>query len=500
MTKSRKARRLLACLGDLLRDVLSEAEEMQTLDEEIAWLRRYAEILESRHDGHLAFQWEIEEGARSVLIPRLLLQPLVENAVKHGALQCSRDGKVVVRACIVAKDGEHPARLQCVVEDNGPGMTGNPPGIGRHRASLGAAAPGAQIRRSRPSLHLFLAWNALGGELAAHRRDRRVGARGRPAKARMKNAMLSSRLRVLVVEDELPTRNYLVELLQGSGVAEVVGAVAGLEDARQALQFANLDIDTAFVDVQLVRGDESGLALVRSLAGSPSAPMFVLATAFKEHAIEAFNLGVADYLLKPFTEERVEQCLHRLLSDALPKRRPARTASSRGEAAPWTFSKPTRWAFEASERMASVHDPHGVFDLDLSLSAIEVSLGRAFTRVHRNWLVNSAFIKELGREENETKIFVGSGLGPNQRGLRVPVARERAQSVREMLLQRPPDCAGGEDLPSTDVNGLAWVLSLWFGCGLVPMRRGPPGRWVRCLSIGGCARTASSLWLRQPPR
>ena len=126
----RKARRLLACLGDLLRDVLSEADEMQTLEEEIIWLRRYAEILESRHDGHLAFQWEIEERARSLLVPRLLLQPLVENAVKHGALKRSRDGKVVVRASLVTKDGESAPRLQCVVEDNGPGMTAMPPRSG----------------------------------------------------------------------------------------------------------------------------------------------------------------------------------------------------------------------------------------------------------------------------------------------------------------------------------------------------------------------------------
>jgi DNA-binding LytR/AlgR family response regulator len=250
----------------------------------------------------------------------------------------------------------------------------------------------------------------------------------------MRNGASSSRLRVLVVEDELPTRNYLVELLQGSGVAEVVGAVAGLEGARQALQLAGSDIDAAFVDVQLVHGDESGLTLVRSLAGTPAAPLFVLATAFKEHAIEAFNLGVADYLLKPFTEERVEQCLHRLLERRpAPPSRPNRIVARRGRALVFLEADEV-WAFEASERMASVHGPHGTFDLDLSLSAIEVSLGRAFTRVHRNWLVNSAFIKELGREENETRIFVGSGLGPDQRGLRIPVARERAQSVREMLL------------------------------------------------------------------
>jgi DNA-binding LytR/AlgR family response regulator len=251
----------------------------------------------------------------------------------------------------------------------------------------------------------------------------------------MKNAVPAPRLRALVVEDELPTRNYLVELLQGSGLADVVGAVAALDEARQALQGARGEIDAAFVDVQLVHGDQGGLALVRSMAGTHAAPMFVLATAFKEHALEAFNLGVADYLLKPFTEERVEQCLHRLLErrPVHAPRTPHRIVARRGRTLVFLDSDEV-WAFEASERMACVHSPHGTFDLDLSLSAIEVSLGRAFTRVHRNWLVNSGFIKELGREGNETRIFVGSGLGPDQRGLRIPVARERAQSLRETLL------------------------------------------------------------------
>jgi DNA-binding LytR/AlgR family response regulator len=251
----------------------------------------------------------------------------------------------------------------------------------------------------------------------------------------MRNSTTNRRLRAFVVEDELPTRNYLVELLQASGRSDVVGAVGAIEEAEQALSLPNREIDVAFVDVQLVHGDQGGLALVRSLSGAPAAPMFVLATAFKEHAIEAFNLGVADYLLKPFTEERVEQCLERLIArrPACATASPLRIVARRGRSL--VFLEPDEvWAFEASERMASVHSRHGVFDLDLSLSAIEISLGRTFTRVHRNWLVNSAFIKELGREGNETRVFVGSGLGPDQRGVRVPVARERAQALREQLL------------------------------------------------------------------
>lgn len=243
------------------------------------------------------------------------------------------------------------------------------------------------------------------------------------------------KLRALVIEDEWPAREYLVELLEESGVAEVVGAVGTIAEGKQAL--AGLVLDVAFVDIRLAgSGDVSGLDLVRSLAGGPGAPMFVLATAFKEHAAEAYALDVVDYLLKPFTAERVEQCLQRLRA-----RRPV-PASSTGaprrivarQGKKLVFLEPSEvWAFEARDRLTSVHTPHGVFDVDLSLAVIEQSFGSALFRVHRNWLVNPAFIKELEREGRETRIFVGIGLGPQQQGVRVPVGRERVQDVRDLL-------------------------------------------------------------------
>ena len=113
----RAARRLLASLGDLMRDSLRDAGEMQTLGEQIDWLRHYARILEERHAGQLAFQWEVAAGTRAALLPRLLLQPLVENAVKHGALARKDGGRIQVRAEVV-----DAKKLVCTVEDNGLGM------------------------------------------------------------------------------------------------------------------------------------------------------------------------------------------------------------------------------------------------------------------------------------------------------------------------------------------------------------------------------------------
>lgn len=119
----REARKLVGALGDLLRDSLAESDEMQTIEDEVNWLQRYAGILETRHRGILTFHWDIDAGTRHVRVPRLLLQPLLENAVNHGALRRRNGGAVAVRTTIDPHDG---GRMTCVVEDNGPGPARRP--------------------------------------------------------------------------------------------------------------------------------------------------------------------------------------------------------------------------------------------------------------------------------------------------------------------------------------------------------------------------------------
>ncbi|MBL9039609.1 MAG: response regulator transcription factor [Archangium sp.] len=246
-------------------------------------------------------------------------------------------------------------------------------------------------------------------------------------------------LRCLVVEDEWPARNYLVELLHASKLAEVVGAVATVEEANEALtSAAMLGVDVAFVDVQLSRnqGNRAGLELARQLSAQAGPTRIVLATAFEEHALEAYQLGVADYLLKPFSEERVVQCLTRLKQR---QRAPASGAAkivARRKRNLVFLSPDEVWAFEAADRLTFVHTRHGKFDIDLSLAAIELAFGAGLERVHRNWLVNVAHVKELERDSAETTLFVGDGVAGEGAGIHVPVSRDRAQEVREALLER----------------------------------------------------------------
>ncbi len=93
------------------------------------------------------------------------------------------------------------------------------------------------------------------------------------------------------------------------------------------------------------------------------------------------------------------------------------------------------WAFEAVDRLTFVHAPEGRFDIDLSLAAIEASLGPALFRVHRNWLVNLAFVKELERDPGGATVTVGSDLAGEGRSIRAPVSRQRAKALRDVLLK-----------------------------------------------------------------
>src|SRR5258706_14614633 len=166
------------------------------------------------------------------------------------------------------------------------------------------------------------------------------------------------------------------------------------------------------------------------MAGKPLAPMFVVATASPEYSLEAFDLGVVDYILKPFTEERVDQCLRRLLERRGPRPHAVRRVVARRKKS-LVFLDPEKiWAFEAADRLTFVHSPEGRFDIDLSLAAIEASFGRALFRVHRNWLVNLAYVKELERDIGGATRAQGGELAPRGRNVPAPGLHGRAKALR----------------------------------------------------------------------
>ncbi|MBV8037891.1 sensor histidine kinase [Roseateles sp.] len=142
-----RAESVLEDLAELFRVALADASASVTLAEEVELARRYLAIEQIRFGKRLRIAWHLDPGAGAARVPPLLLQPLVENAVKHGALRRpDRAGHVVVRA-----SSEPDGTLTCVVEDNGPGVPDadvRDGAFGLHavRRRLELEAPGASLR------------------------------------------------------------------------------------------------------------------------------------------------------------------------------------------------------------------------------------------------------------------------------------------------------------------------------------------------------------------
>lgn len=120
------ASEMLELLSDVLRQVLQTKKEPEiTLEEEIAFIEKYLAIEQVRFSDRLKIRFSIEPTLRDAFVPELILQPLVENAVRHGIAQRIEDGEIEIAAR--AEGGN----LLLTVEDNGPGyQPGDRAGVG----------------------------------------------------------------------------------------------------------------------------------------------------------------------------------------------------------------------------------------------------------------------------------------------------------------------------------------------------------------------------------
>ncbi|ANY66260.1 hypothetical protein BBD42_07105 [Paenibacillus sp. BIHB 4019] len=117
-------------------------------------------------------------------------------------------------------------------------------------------------------------------------------------------------MKVILIDDEPVMHLIMRKMLAKYAELQVVGAFA---DTRAAGDFLaeNTDVELAFVDIS-VPGD-SGLAFASKLDKAGSKIQMVFVTSHKDYAVEAFELSVLDYLVKPVTQERLERTIHRAL-------------------------------------------------------------------------------------------------------------------------------------------------------------------------------------------
>lgn len=233
-------------------------------------------------------------------------------------------------------------------------------------------------------------------------------------------------LSALAVDDELPALDELEYLLRSSGLVGDVVAVRSATDALRQLRDRSFDV----VLLDIAMPGLGGIELASVLAQFSEPPAIVFVTAHEEHALEAFEVGAAGYLLKPIDHQRLAGVLRRVVpareahgDDALefvPVDAPGRTILlSRTEVA---------WAESAGDYVRLHTFDDRSFLVGLSLGRLEEAwVPEGFARIHRQYLVCLRAIRELRSE--------GAQMFVQLPGAELPVSRRHVRELRDRLVR-----------------------------------------------------------------
>ncbi len=208
-------------------------------------------------------------------------------------------------------------------------------------------------------------------------------------------------LRTLVVDDEQPVLDELVYLLERD---PRVGAVHTARSGAEALRrLEGGAVDLLFLDIAMP--GLSGIDIARVVGQFRTPPRVVFVTAHEGHALEAFELGALDYLLKPIREERLRESIRR--------------AVDQGDPAP---------------DYVRLHTADGAGHLVRTPLTGLVSDWEdvGFVRIHRSSAVNLAHVREVRMQAGRCSVVVPHGDGV----VELQVSRRHTPTLRDLIHER----------------------------------------------------------------
>lgn len=251
----------------------------------------------------------------------------------------------------------------------------------------------------------------------------------------------------LAVDDEKGALSELVYVLEGE---PRIGTILTAMNATEALSILRGEergsgaepIEVVFLDIRMPGLD--GLELARVLGMIPDPPDVVFVTAYEDRAIEAFDVGAVDYLVKPVSRERLSNTMRRIVRthSAAPA---AAAAGVDGELTgdeeviPVELAGTTklvprssvRWV-EAQGDYARLHTGDGSHLVRIPLSQLEDRWSDAgFVRIHRSFLVSLALVTELRMSASGYVVRVGSGAESAE----LPVSRRHTRELKDRLVR-----------------------------------------------------------------
>jgi two-component system LytT family response regulator len=243
-------------------------------------------------------------------------------------------------------------------------------------------------------------------------------------------------MRVIIVDDEALARGVLREYLGAHADVDIVGECANGFEAVKAI--AELQPDLVFLDIQMpkLNGFE-----VLELAGRAQAPRVIFITAFEQYAIKAFEVHAIDYLLKPFSQQRLDvalaharagpapaPALDAMLREAATRNGPLERVLIRDGARVHVVAVADIDVIEAQDDYVRISAGDKAWLKNQPLAELEAQLDAArFVRVHRSYIVN---LERMSRIEPAGKDSHAAVL---RDGRRIPISRSGYQKLRGLL-------------------------------------------------------------------
>ncbi|AJS61261.1 LytR/AlgR family response regulator transcription factor [Paenibacillus sp. IHBB 10380] len=243
-------------------------------------------------------------------------------------------------------------------------------------------------------------------------------------------------MKAILVEDEYLAREELEYLIKAHSDIDIVGQ---FEDGIDALKFIqDNEVDVIFLDISIPSLD--GVLLGKSISKFSTKPYIVFITAYKEHAIEAFEIEAFDYILKPYHESRITSMLHKLEATHTRERgadklSPVERTGVKNKINLWKNEKiivvdiDDIYYASAQEKVTFVYTKDEEYTMNMSISDFHNSLpSDVFFRCHRSYSINISKIREIIPWFNNTYLLKMKDLD-----YEVPVSRSKIKEFRQIM-------------------------------------------------------------------
>ncbi len=248
---------------------------------------------------------------------------------------------------------------------------------------------------------------------------------------------------VMIVDDEMPARLNLINMLEQYSDFHVVAEASEGEDAIQLC--TEKLVDVVFLDIKLQ--DMTGFDIASEIVGLPKVPKIVFVTAYNEYAIDAFEYSAVDYLLKPVDENRFNKTIeklrrdlmefpqetlnqvHNLLEKHLYIERKNQKITLEKDDKLYVLCMKDIVFIETRDRNTKVVSKRGNFTTTIPIGEWEGRLTKfGFFRPHRSFLINLDEIDEVELWFNNSLQIKMKGHGD-----KIPISRNRVKEFKELV-------------------------------------------------------------------